>query len=431
MKEEKETKNKKVKKNISNMDLNIKEEKNILEDDLIIGENNEFEETKNLFNKKLDLSIMEGVTLVAIFLIVFGTIGYIFGSFNKNEKYSDEVMNFLNHYNNIVDNYYTELDEEKLMDAALDGILSELDDYSEVLDSESNSFDIQLNGSYQGVGIEIYNSTADGSIIVSNVFENTPADLVGLMAGDIILAVDGESLEGKLTSYLVEVIGSKSEVLLTVKRNEETFEVELYKDYIVLESVHYEMYEKTGYIKIDVFAANTHIQVKSALEALEKVGMEKLIIDVRNNSGGYLSAAEEILSLFLDESYIMYNTEDKDNYETFYSKGKESFTYPIVILQNFASASASELLAISLQENLNAFIIGETSFGKGTVQTVQNADDVEYKITTKKWLSPEGNWINEIGVEPDLEVSTIDDYYFDPSFENDNVLKAALEHLGD
>ena len=227
------------------------------------------------------------------------------------------------------------------------------------------------------------------------------------------------------------MISSVNNMKLTILRDEQKYIFDVPKEFINLESVFYEMKEnKTGYIEISIFANNTYKQFKKALEELESQGMKSLILDVRGNSGGHLSAVEDMLSLFLDESHVIYQTEDKTGIEKKYSKGKKDKTYPIVILQDLNSASASEILASTLRDELDAYIIGNTSYGKGTVQELQTISNVgQYKFTTKKWLTPKGIWINEIGVVPDLEVTLTEDYFKEPTLDNDNQYQAAIKHL--
>lgn len=154
-----------------------------------------------------------------------------------------------------------------------------------------------------------------------------------------------------------------------------------------------------------------------------------MVIDVRDNSGGHLTTAVSILSLLLDKTHVIYQTQTKETTEKFYSTGKETKSYPIVVLQNAQSASASELLSIALQEEYGATVIGEVSYGKGTVQELVNADSAEYKFTTKKWLSPKGNWIQKKGVIPDIVVTLDQNYIDNPSEKNDNQLQTAIDYL--
>lgn len=386
---------------------------------------------------KLHFSLFEVVLIVIITILSCILVGYFMvpnasdkNTTNENDIADSELQLFIEQYNYILDNYYGDIDKEQLMKDAISGMFSSLDDYSEIIDQESNTFSITLQGEYEGVGIVIANDSF-GNIVIQDVYEQTPAFKAGLKAGDIITNFNDISLYNVSTTELVEMIAAANEMKITVLRNDESITVNLKRERIVLQSVNYDMFDnKIGYIDIDVFASNTKEQFEDALNDLEQQGMESLIIDLRDNTGGHLSAVEEMLYLFLDDTHIIYQLEDKNNVEKFFSKGKIDKKYQIVILQNGFSASASEIMASTLKEELNAYIIGNTSFGKGTVQTLKNVDqDMQYKFTTKRWLTPKGNWVNGVGVSPDVEVILSNEYYLNPVMENDNQLKTALDYL--
>lgn len=181
---------------------------------------------------------------------------------------------------------------------------------------------------------------------------------------------------------------------------------------------------------MDIFAKNTNQQFAEALKKLENQGLNGLIIDLRNNSGGHLSSVKDMISLFLDSNHVIYQIEDKDSVEKVYSSGNKDAEYQIVILQNLNSASASEVMASALHEQLGAYIIGNTSYGKGTVQRLQTVSDIgQYKLTVEKWLTSNGDWIDGVGIKPDLELSLSDDYKKDPILANDNQYQAAIDYL--
>lgn len=416
---------------LSVVDEKIKEEITKIENEKT--EKNTVEKSE-ITEKKIKFSIFELIISVIIVILIFLLVGYFCGK-QKNEKenYSvadKEIQTLIEEYNNILENYYGDIDKEELILGAIKGMLSTLDDYSEVVGEDSNNFEITLEGSYQGVGIGI-NTDTKGNIIIVTVYPDTPASDADLQPGDIIKKFNGNELTDVTTSEVVEMIGNTNEINLTIIRNEEELEKKLVKREVVLESVYSEMHDdNVGYINVSIFANNTHEQFKNALETLEQQGMKKLIIDLRGNSGGHLSTVEKMLYLFLDSSHIIYQTEDKDKTEKFYSKGTEDKIYPIVILQNSISASASEIMAATLKEELGAYIVGKTSYGKGTVQQLQNVSGVgQYKFTTKKWLTPKGNWINDIGIVPDLDVSLTEEYLKNPSFETDSQYQAAIDYL--
>ena len=327
-------------------------------------------------------------------------------------------------------NYYGDVDKEELVSNAIKGMLSSLDEYSEFVGDDSNNFLILLEVEYEGLGIGV-SSTIDNEIIITTIYPNSPAANAGLKSMDIITKLNGESVEGLSTTELVDKISQAENISLTILRDEEELNFELKKEKIIIESVHSEMKENNiGYIKVDIFANNTYSQFKEALTNLENQNMSSLIIDLRSNGGGHLSAANDILSLFMNNTHVIYQTEDKDGVEKFYSNGSTDKTYKIVILQNSNSASASEVVTSSLKEQLGAYVIGTTSYGKGTVQNLQNVSGIgQYKVTTKKWLTSNGEWINEIGIKPDLEVELSEEYFKNPSLETDDQYKAAIKYL--
>lgn len=388
-------------------------------------------------NKKVVFHTAEVVFLIIMTCVVSVAMGFFAGnrvdySLETKSVYDEHVNEFLDNYQYIMENYYDKIDSESLMDGALDGMIASLgDDYSTVI--SSNTFDAQLEGNYQGVGIEIYQN--EGKIIILSVFEGSSAAKSGLKAGDVILSVDGVDYSNKdssdITNYIANSTASTFE--FGILRGDETLNFKLERGNVTIPSVSHKMFErdgkKIGYIYIDIFATATISQFSYALTDLEQQDIDGLIIDVRGNSGGHLTTVVDILSNFLDSKKIIYQTETKDKTKSFYSKGTETKKYPIVVLQNSLSASASELLSISLQEQYGATVVGETSYGKGTVQELVRSGDTEYKFTTKKWLSPNGVWIHEKGVVPDIEVILDLGYYENPADENDNQLQTAINEL--
>ena len=383
----------------------------------------------------------EVVTLIIITLI----IGFIIGLsvfkvlYEKNNGVSryiedENLSKFIENYNYVVDNYYGDLDKSKLIDNAISGMLDSIDDpYTTYLDqSESNSFNTSLNGSFEGIGVEIV-SDSDGNIIVYSVLDDSPASRAGIKSLDILKSFNGISLNGVSTSDFVSMVKNSDSpsIKLELIRDNEEISVDVNRELVIIKSVKSDIFEKSGkkigYIYISIFASNTYSQFKDELKKLESQNIDGLIIDVRSNTGGHLTSVEGILGLFLDSSHVIYQTEDKNGIEKFYSKGQVTKNYPIVILTNEASASASEILAAAMSEEYGATLVGKRTFGKGTVQELKTLPDGEqYKFTTKKWLTPNGNWINGTGVEVDIESDFNSDYYDDPSYENDSQLQSAI-----
>lgn len=349
----------------------------------------------------------------------------------------DYLKEFEENYQYILDNYYDEVNKEAIIKGAISGMVNALgDDYSVAINDESsNNFNTRLTGSYSGIGIEIVNDN-NYNIIISDVFEDTPAAKAGLKVMDVILSIDDVDFSNKKTSELTDYIkeSNKEKYIIKVKRGTEELSFEIERQLIQIKSIYSELKKiddhKIGYIYISVFASNTADQFKAAVESLEKQGMDSLIIDVRYNTGGHLTSAVEILSYLLSSDKVIYQIESKGTTTKYYSKGSETKTYPIVVLQNKNSASASELLSAALKEEYGATIIGEVSYGKGTVQElVTLTDGTQYKFTTKKWLTPKGNWINGVGVSVDIEEALSKEYENNPTEENDNQLQRAVQYL--
>lgn len=412
----------------------------------------------NETKKQVDMLIKQNknftVQEVAIFIVITCIFSFFAGSayskikiLGNNYEYitnqpanmSEELLTFIDNYQHVLDNYYEDLDEEELLDAAFAAIVEKLNDPNSIYMNENDysTVNITLEGKYKGLGISIYKEKVDDNIIISSVFENSPASKAGLQANDILLAVNGKSTKSMSTSDVSNMIlnGTDKEYELEIKRGTENLKLVLKKENIEIRSIDYRIYEekgkKIGYIYISIFANNTYSQFKLALEDLEKQGIDSLIIDVRSNTGGHLTAVYKMISLFIDSKHVAYQLEQDGKKEKVFSTGQENKTYPIVFLADSYSASASEVFISSLRDNLDAKLIGTKTYGKGTVQeliTLSNGD--QYKITTKKWLTPNGDWVNDTkGLEPDIELELSDDYFSNPSDETDNQLSRALEEL--
>ena len=384
---------------------------------------------------------------IIVLLVITLTIGFILGvsilkvfyDNDDTQKYSSDqyLSKFIENYNYVVDNYYGDLDKDKLIDSAISGMLSSIDDpYTTYIDSsDSNQFNTTLEGSFQGIGVEIVNDS-DNNILVHSVLEDSPAFRAGIKENDIFESMNGESLKNISTSDFVSKIRNSDSASFdfVVLRNGEKFNVSVNRDLVTIKSVKSHLFQKNGkqigYIYLSVFANNSYSQFKSELLSLEKTGIDSLIIDVRSNTGGHLSVVENILSLFLDSSHVIYQTEDKNGVFKSYSRGDITKSYPIVILTNETSASASEILAAAMREEYGAKIVGKKTYGKGTVQELKTlSNGVQYKFTTKKWLTPNGTWINGTGVSVDVDVDFNKDYYDNPVYENDVQLQTAIEAL--
>lgn len=381
---------------------------------------------------------------VIILMAMTAMIGITLGGFIIKRSYGIQAGNvessylkeFISNYNYILSNYYGELDQEQLLDKALQTILEEIDDpYAAYMnENESTNFDIQLSGSYVGLGVEVGVLLGSEDLVITQVFDNSPAKKAGLEVGDVIIKLNETTLDGVSSlDFSKSLKNIKGNFDLTIMRDdvEKTFNLKL--EEITLKSVSHELLDNNiGYIAISLFANNTYEQARLALQELENNGIQSLIIDVRSNTGGYLSSVDKILGLFLDSSHVIYQIQDKTGTKKYYSSGQKNKTYPIVVLTNSSSASASEILVAGLKENINAISVGKKTYGKGSAQKLHTlSDGTKYKFTSQKWLTPVGNSIDGVGVDVDYEVNLDESYYKNPSFETDAQLQKAISVLTD
>lgn len=390
-------------------------------------------------NKERELYTSKEVIIVMIFsigigiLMCFGGISIITG---KNYlAVTKDLKKVVDTYYAIVDNYYGELDRDKLIDGAVEGMISSVGDtFTSYSDTDStSSFDETINGSYEGIGCTVA-TLEDGTISVIDMFEDSPSYKAGLKVGDVITKVDGESYEGKNSNDISNYVknSGKSKIVLTVKRDNEEKDISINLSKVEIPHVSGKVIEqdskKIGYIKISLFASNSYKQFKNKLDELEKSNINDLIIDVRDNSGGYLSSVTDICNLFLDKGKVIYQLEDSKGKVKKKDTTKEKRKYDIVVLINGGSASASEILASAIKESYGGDIVGTNSYGKGTVQqTKKLLDGSMIKYTTQKWLTPDGNSINEVGVTPTKVVELNEEYFNNPTTENDNQLQEAIK----
>ncbi|MCI8445827.1 MAG: S41 family peptidase [Bacilli bacterium] len=375
------------------------------------------------------------ITTMLISLFMGGAVTY--SLMNKHGVVTEDanLKELIDNYRYITENYYHDVDQEELVDGAIKGMLSTLGDiHSSFIDEGiSSNFDLSLQGSYEGLGIEVVNTNQD--VYIYRVFPNTPADTAGLKVGDKIISVDGKKLEGKKTSEFSNYVKKKklgTNMKVIYERNGKQSEVTMAKKFVVIPSVSSKVVEendkKVGYLAISTFSATTTNQFKNQLKSLEEKHIDSLIIDLRGNSGGHLSVVSDMLSALMDKSHVIYQIQSKDGTKKYYSEGSTTKTYPIIVLQDESSASASELMASALQEQLKATVVGTKSYGKGTVQElIDLSDGNQYKVTTKKWLTSKGVWIDGTGVKPDIEVELIDRYHETGEEADDNQYQKALE----
>lgn len=378
------------------------------------------------------------VIIIMIIAIMFGfLLGNIvnFVVFSDNSSSDKELDELVTTYDNIINNYYEDVDKEELIDAGIQGMINYLDDpYATYFSGEaSEDFNQELAGNYEGIGVEIMLN--NGVVSVSRVFDNTPASKAGVKVGDVVIKVNDTDITGKSLTEVVSMIsgensGNKSK--LTVTRNGEELSFELAKGTIEVPVVNSEIYEnngkKIGYIKIDLFSSKVYKQFNSALKNLEKNNIQGLVIDVRDNPGGYLSGVKSILCLFLDKRQVLYQLQTKNKTEKIYGTKKSiERDYPVSVIINDESASAAEILASAFKESYGSRIVGINSYGKGTVQSasdLKSGDTIKY--TVQKWLTPDSNYINDKGVVPTDRVENVLQEGEIVTFDNDVMLQTAL-----
>ena len=380
---------------------------------------------------------------VLIIVIISILVGILFGSSITYEKENvvvtnipEELEEFVTTYENIYQNYYKKVKKEDLISAAYEGMVNSLDDpYAAYMEKEdSESFNQTVNGEYVGIGAAVEYKEENAKI--STVYKNSPAQKAGLEVGDQLVAIDGQDVKGKTLSQITKMIKGKENTKVSIKisrdGNEKNYEVKRSK--VAVPSVSSKIIKKNdkkiGYISIDIFSSTTYSQFKKEYDSLIKKKIDSLIIDVRNNPGGQLDDVKEILQLLEKKDKVLYQIQTKNIKNKIYDGTKDYCKYQIAILINKNSASASEILATSLKENNNAILFGKTTYGKGTVQKAYSlSSGATLKYTTQKWLTPNGNWINEKGIAPDEEINLSDEYNVNPSNDTDNQLQKAIEVL--
>ena len=339
----------------------------------------------------------------------------------------EEFKNLYEAFDKLNNKYYKDLDSEELVNGAINGMFDAIEDpYTDYQDvEEAKSFNDSLSSSFEGIGAEI--QERNGYIMIVSPIKNSPAEKAGLLPKDLVLAVDGESIKGFTANEAVLLIrGEKgTTVTLTVQRGEDTepFEIVIKRDVIPIETVYGELdKDKVAHIQITSFSEATAEELSTILEDYKQQGMKGIILDLRQNPGGYLIAATDIASLFLEEGQTILQVQPKTGEPEIYTAdGGDKYDLPLTVLIDEGSASASEILAAAIVDNKRGEVIGVNSFGKGTVQTVEQLKDgSNLKYTNAKWLTPNGNWINEKGVAPTVEVK-YPDYmkltYIDPKKE--------------
>ena len=397
------------------------------------------EYTSKINLKKHKFNTIE-LILVFIMALIFGIliVEMVFSkgasslSLKSTNKGMAEIENV---YNTLSEEYINQVNEDKLKDAAIEGMFSLLGDKHSVYYNEQESEDLkdELNGYFYGMGAGVYQEKGK-LVTVSQIYKNSPAEKAGLKKGDQYLKINGEDVTKLSAEEISKKIKGKEgkTFVLTIKRNNKEKEIKIKTGKVEIPSVTKEIIteknQKIGYVALSVFASNTDEQFEKELKELEKQNINKLIIDLRYNQGGHLDTVVNIASQFLDKKNPIIQIVKKDKTEIKYPKEKNNKKYKIVVLVNEGSASASEVLAASLNEQLGSQLVGTTTYGKGTVQktkTLPSGGVIKYTIET--WKTSKGKDIDGKGINPTIEVKQSDKYYKTNDKKDDTQYQKALE----
>ena len=399
-------------------------------------------------NKKTKIyKIIMLVILVAFVTFLLTSIGFyqyftngnntdfLIGSSSEETNIDDELKK----YRALIDKYYLgEVNEEDLKEGAIKGYIEGLgDEYTEYISKEDMEEYMQdTMGNFVGIGIYMVNNTETNRIMVLSPIKGSPAEKAGILPGDYIMKINGESYTGEDNSIAASKIKGEegTTVQLEILRGTETLNFEIKRENIIVNPVEGEVLENNiGYIEFTSFDENTAEEIKAKFEKKKKSNITSLIIDLRNNGGGLVDQALEIAGYIADKgSVLLYEVDKNNNEEVKKSESDPIINMPVVILVNENTASSSEILAGALKDLGKAKIVGTKTYGKGVIQELLTLKDGSgLKITSQKYLTPNKTEINKIGIEPDVTVELPDtvENVLNVEKENDTQLQKAIEML--
>ena len=375
--------------------------------------------------------------IYSIFLIIFLLL--------TNFKYvvaanDDDIYKKIDLFSEVLDKinkeYVEEIDQSEVMDAAINGVLQSLDPYSAYMSPESlQNMQTETSGEFGGLGIEV--SMEAGVVKVISPIDESPAYKVGVKAGDYIVKINEHQVQGKTLIEAVDLmrgpVGSDIEITVRRKGVKKAIIFKITREIIKIQSVKSKKIDNSiGYIRLTAFNENSSSQIKKKINEFSKnKNIKGYILDLRNNPGGLLSQAIKISDFFLTNGEIVStkSRKDSENRRWFANKGDIIDGKVLIVLINYGSASASEIVAGALKDNKRAILVGESSYGKGSVQSIihlKNSGAI--RLTISKYYLPSGKSISEVGIAPDIEVSeSTDEFRIDT--ENDNQLNFAVKLL--
>ena len=371
--------------------------------------------------------------IISIFFLKFSTFNPVVAAENDVYKKIDLFGEVLEKINK---EYVEEINQSESMDAAIDGLLQSLDPYSAYMSPEIfNEMQTETSGEFGGLGIEV--NMESGVVKVISPIDDTPASRAGIKAGDYIIKIDDIQVQGKSLSEAVDLMRGPvgSSIILTVRRigQKKALTFEIVREIIQIKSVKADLLKNNvGYLRLTSFNENSGDQIREQIREFEKnENINSYILDLRNNPGGLLSQAIRISDFFLDNGEIVSTKSRKasENRKWFAKKGDLIGGKTLVVLINYGSASASEIVAGALQDHKRAIILGENSYGKGSVQSIiplKNKGAI--RLTVAKYYLPSGKSISEVGVSPDIEIDEDTDE-FRIKTDTDNQLSYALKLL--
>ena len=371
--------------------------------------------------------------IISIFFLKFSTFNPVVAAENDVYKKIDLFGEVLEKINK---EYVDEINQSESMDAAIDGLLQSLDPYSAYMSPEIfNEMQTETSGEFGGLGIEV--NMESGVVKVISPIDDTPASRAGIKAGDYIIKIDDIQVQGKSLSEAVDLMRGPvgSSIILTVRRigQKKALTFEIVREIIQIKSVKADLLKNNiGYLRLTSFNENSSDQIKEQIREFEKnENINSYILDLRNNPGGLLSQAIRISDFFLDNGEIVSTKSRKasENRKWFAKKGDLIGGKTLIVLINYGSASASEIVAGALQDHKRAIILGENSYGKGSVQSIiplKNKGAI--RLTVAKYYLPSGKSISEVGVSPDIEIDEDTDE-FRIKTDTDNQLSYALKLL--